>query len=160
MNNTGTLYAKFEFKTDAKPFDDSITKNYKNKVSAKIDGKPAGEDDHTQKITVEPGRKISKGGTWSNDNREISYKLDINPEAQDLAAGKSSYTLVDTLEYREDLLTNISYDLKQESVKLYDSNHQEIDKSEWSWTVKKVKDTTEMCIRDRYWIWRWLYMRK
>lgn len=142
LNNTGTLYAKFEFKTDAKPFDDSITKNYKNKVSAKIDGKPAGEDDHTQKITVEPGRKISKGGTWSNDNREVSYKLDINPEAQDLAAGKSSYTLVDTLEYREDLLTNISYDLKQESVKLYDSNHQEIDKSEWSWTVKKVKDTT------------------
>ncbi|HEM2724622.1 TPA: Cna B-type domain-containing protein [Streptococcus suis] len=102
----------------------------------------AGEDDHTQKVTVKPAQKISKGGSWSNDNREVNYKLDINPYAEDLAAGKASYTVTDTLEYQEDLLTNLSYDLKQESVKLYDSNNQELDKSLWSWTVEKTKDSS------------------
>lgn len=142
LNNTGTLYAKFSFKTDLAPLGSPITKTYTNKASATLDGSPAGEDDHTQKITVKPAQKISKGGSWSNDNREVNYKLDINPYAEDLAAGKASYTVTDTLEYREDLLTNLSYDLKQESVKLYDSNNQELDKSLWSWTVEKTKDSS------------------
>ena len=142
LNNTGTLYAGFFFETDLAPLDSPITKTYTNKASATLDGSPAGEDDHTQKITVKPAQKISKGGSWSNDNREVNYKLDINPYAEDLAAGKASYTVTDTLEYREDLLTNLSYDLKQESVKLYDSNNQELDKSLWSWTVEKMKDSS------------------
>lgn len=142
LNNTGTLYAGFFFETDLAPLDSPITKTYTNKASATLDGSPAGEDDHTQKITVKPAQKISKGGSWSNDNREVNYKLDINPYAEDLAAGKASYTVTDTLEYREDLLTNLSYDLKQESVKLYDSNNQELDKSLWSWTVEKTKDSS------------------
>lgn len=142
LNNTGTLYAGFFFETDLAPLDSPITKTYTNKASATLDGSPAGEDDHTQKITVKPAQKISKGGSWSNDNREVNYKLDINPYAEDLAAGKASYTVTDTLEYQEDLLTNLSYDLKQESVKLYDSNNQEVDKSQWSWTVEKTKDSS------------------
>lgn len=111
-------------------------------MSATINGTPAGEAEHTQKITVKPGQKISKSGEWKNNNREVNYKLDINPAAEDLAAGKDSYTVTDTLEYQEDLLTNLSYDLKQESVKLYDVNNQEIDRSQWSWTVEKVKDSS------------------
>ncbi|MGT2959856.1 Cna B-type domain-containing protein [Streptococcus caballi] len=142
LNNTGMLYAGFFFETDLAPLDSPITKTYTNKASATLDGSPAGEDDHTQKITVKPAQKISKGGSWSNDNREVNYKLDINPYAEDLAAGKASYTVTDTLEYQEDLLTNLSYDLKQESVKLYDSNNQEVDKSQWSWTVEKTKDSS------------------
>lgn len=142
LNNTGTLYAGFFFETDLAPLDSPITKTYTNNASATLDGSPAGEDDHTQKVTVKPAQKISKGGSWSNDNREVNYKLDINPYAEDLAAGKASYTVTDTLEYQEDLLTNLSYDLKQESVKLYDSNNQELDKSLWSWTVEKTKDSS------------------
>ncbi len=142
LNNTGTLYAGFFFKTDLSPLDSPITKTYTNKVSATINGTPAGEAEHTQKITVKPGQKISKSGEWKNNNREVNYKLDINPAAEDLAAGKDSYTVTDTLEYQEDLLTNLSYDLKQESVKLYDVNNQEIDRSQWSWTVEKVKDSS------------------
>lgn len=141
LNNTGTLYAGFLFKTDLSPLDSPITKAYTNKVSATINGTPAGEAEHTQKITVKPGKKISKSGEWKNNNREVNYKLDINPAAEDLAAGKDSYTVTDTLEYQEDPLTNLSYDLKQESVKLYDVNNQEIDKSQWSWTVEKVRDS-------------------
>ncbi|HFU3804614.1 TPA: Cna B-type domain-containing protein [Streptococcus suis] len=135
------LYVWFTFKSTDGALDENVTKSYTNKVSATLDGSPAGEDDHTQKITITPSQKVSKGGTWSNDNREVNYKLDINPYAEDLAAGKASYTVTDTLEYREDLLTNLSYDLKQESVKLYDSNNQELDKSLWSWTVEKTKDS-------------------
>lgn len=142
LNNTGMLYAGFFFETDLAPLDSPITKTYTNNASATLDGSPAGEDDHTQKVTVKPAQKISKGGSWSNDNREVNYKLDINPYAEDLAAGKASYTVTDTLEYQEDLLTNLSYDLKQESVTLYDSNNQEIDKSLWSWTVEKTKDSS------------------
>lgn len=142
LNNTGTLYAGFFFETDLAPLDSPITKTYTNNASATLDGSPAGEDDHTQKVTVKPAQKISKGGSWSNDNREVNYKLDINPYAEDLAAGKASYTVTDTLEYQEDLLTNMSYDLKQESVKLYDSNNQEIDRILWSWTVEKTKDSS------------------
>lgn len=136
------LYVWFTFKSTDGALDENVTKSYTNKASATLDGSPAGEDDHTQKITVKPAQKISKGGSWSNDNREVNYKLDINPYAEDLAAGKASYTVTDTLEYREDLLTNLSYDLKQESVTLYDSNNQEIDKSLWSWTVEKTKDSS------------------
>lgn len=142
LNNTGTLYAGFFFKTDLTPLDSPLTEIYKNKVSAEIDGLPVGEADQTQKITVKPGQKISKGGQWNNDNREVDYKLDINPYAEDLAAGKASYTVTDMLEYQENLLTNLSYDLKQESVKLYDTNNQEIDKSQWAWTVEKTKDSS------------------
>lgn len=136
------LYVWFTFKSTDGALDENVTKSYTNKVSATLDGSPAGEDDHTQKITITPSQKVSKGGSWSNDNREVNYKLDINPYAEDLAAGKASYTVTDTLEYREDLLTNLSYDLKQESVKLYDSNNQELDKSLWSWTVEKTKDSS------------------
>ncbi|MCI7678382.1 MAG: Cna B-type domain-containing protein [Streptococcus orisratti] len=136
------LYVWFTFKSTDGALDENVTKSYTNKVSATLDGSPAGEDDHTQKITITPSQKVSKGGSWSNDNREVNYKLDINPYDEDLAAGKASYTVTDTLEYREDLLTNLSYDLKQESVKLYDSNNQELDKSLWSWTVEKTKDSS------------------
>lgn len=136
------LYVWFTFKSTDGALDENVTKSYTNKVSATLDGSPAGEDDHTQKITITPSQKVSKGGSWSNDNREVNYKLDINPYAEDLAAGKASYTVTDTLEYREDLLTNLSYDLKQESVTLYDSNNQELDKSLWSWTVEKTKDSS------------------
>lgn len=143
LNNNSNLYARFTFQyVGEKSLDDNVVVKLTNRATATLNGQPVGEDDHTKTTTIQPAQKISKGGSWSNDNREVNYKLDINPYAEDLAAGKASYTVTDTLEYREDLLTNLSYDLKQESVTLYDSNNQEIDKSLWSWTVEKTKDSS------------------
>lgn len=141
LENTGNLYAMFFFQSNVDPLDDDIKKTYTNKASATIDGTPAGEAEHTQNITFKPGQKISKSGQWKNDNRQVDYNVTLNPDGKDLAAGQSTYTVTDILTYQEDLVTKLSYDLNQESVKLYDSSGtKEIDKNLWSWTVTKTKD--------------------
>lgn len=135
-----SLYIWYTFKSNEAELDEAVVKPYTNNVSATIDGKPAGEDDHTQTVTINPGQKVSKNGEWKNDNRQVDYSVTVNPKAQDLAAGGDSYVLTDTLTYQEDLATKLSYDLKQESVKLLDANNQEVSSSLWSWTVEKVRD--------------------
>lgn len=142
LKDTGTLYARFKFKSDADPLDENVKKTYTNKASASIDGKPSGEAEHTQNITVRPGQKLSKNGTWNNTARQLEYNVVLNPEGKDLAAGKDSYTLTDTLTYQEDIPTKLSYDLIQSSVSLVDENNHEVDKSQWSWTVEKTKDAS------------------
>lgn len=142
LKDTGALYARFKFKSDADPLDENVKKTYTNKASASIDGKPSGEAEHTQNITVRPGQKLSKNGTWNNTARQLEYNVVLNPEGKDLAAGKDSYTLTDTLTYQEDIPTKLSYDLIQSSVSLVDENNHEVDKSQWSWTVEKTKDAS------------------
>ena len=142
LKDTGALYARFKFKSDADPLDENVKKTYTNKASASIDGKPSGEAEHTQNITVRPGQKLSKSGKWNNTARQLEYSLVLNPEGKDLAAGKDHYTLTDTLTYQEDLPTKLSYDLVQSSVVLKDENGHEVDKSKWSWTVEKTKDSS------------------
>ena len=135
------LYARFKFKSDVLPLDDDILKEYTNKASASIDKVPAGEDDHTQKITHKPGKKITKSGTWNNDSRAVEYSVTINPDKQDLAATEDTVEVEDTLTYQENTATNINYDLSQDSVELLDETGKPIDKSLWSWRVDKTKDT-------------------
>lgn len=142
LKDTGALYARFKFKSDADPLDENVKKTYTNKASASIDGKPSGEAEHTQNITVRPGQKLSKNGTWNNTARQLEYNVVLNPEGKDLAAGKDSYTLTDTLTYQEDIPTKLTYDLIQSSVSLVDENNHEVDKSQWSWTVEKTKDAS------------------
>lgn len=135
-----SLYIWYTFKSNDAGLDETVVKAYTNNVSTTIDGRPAGKDDHTQTVTIKPGQKVSKNGEWNNDNRQVDYSVTVNPKAQDLAAGGDSYVLTDTLTYQEDLSTNLSYDLKRESVKLLDANNQEVSNSLWSWTVEKVRD--------------------
>lgn len=139
-----SLYVWFTFKTTDAQLDDSTTKTYKNKASATIDGVPAGEDDHTQTITIEPSKKISKSGEWhkndtTDDIRGVHYTLKLNPEAQDLNPDSDTYEVTDTLTYVTDVTTNISYDLIGSSVKLLDSSGNEVTDG-WSWTVEKVQE--------------------
>lgn len=142
LGNTGKLYANFTFKSNATPLDENLVKKYTNKASASLNGTPIGEDDHTQTITHQPGKKLEKDGVWKNNDRQLDYSVVVNPDAQDLAAGHDFYTLTDILSYQEDVATKLSYDLKQESVKLLDSNNQEINPNSWSWTVEKNRDAS------------------
>ncbi|MGT2757628.1 Cna B-type domain-containing protein [Streptococcus ovuberis] len=133
------FYVLLSFKTDVVPIDEDVIKTYKNTVSVSVNDQPAGEDDHTQKITIKPGVKLTKAGMWLNDNREVAYRLTLNPDALDLAVGKDSYVLTDILSYQEDEATKLSYDLKKDSVQLLDKTGQVVDPSLWSWTVEKVR---------------------
>ncbi|NQN51109.1 Cna B-type domain-containing protein [Streptococcus suis] len=140
LGNQDNIYLHLTFKSSDLSLDDPLVKTYSNRVTGSFDGVPIGESEHNQTITINSSRKISKYGHWENENREVHYSLDINPFSEDLAAGGSSYTLTDILEYQEDLTTKLSYDLKQESVVLYDENNQAIDRKNWSWTVEKVRN--------------------
>lgn len=145
LNNNDALYVVYEFKyTGDLPLDDDLVLSLTNEASATIDGVPAGEDDHTQTITITPSQKISKEAEWhkndtTDDIRGVHYKLTLNPEAQDLNPDSDTYTLTDTLTYTTDVLTNLSYDLIGSSVKLLDSSGNEVTDG-WSWTVEKVQD--------------------
>lgn len=142
FQGSNQLYARFKFKSDVLPLDDDILKEYTNKASASIDGVPAGEDDHTQKIAHKPGKKIQKSGTWNNDSRTVDYSVTINPDKQDLAVGQETIDITDTLTYQEDVTTHLSYDLQQDSVELLNEAGQPVDKSLWSWRVEKTKDAS------------------
>lgn len=144
-NNNDALYVVYEFKyTGDLPLDDDLVLSLTNEASATIDGVPAGEDDHTQTITIEPSKKISKSGEWhkndtTDDIRGVHYTLKLNPEAQDLNPDSDTYEVTDTLTYVTDVTTNISYDLIGSSVKLLDSSGNEVTDG-WSWTVEKVQE--------------------
>ena len=142
LNGSNTLYAKFIFKPTSIPLDQSLVTAYTNTASATFDGNSIGSDSQTQTITQKAGSKISKSGSWDNNNREINYQLSLNPDSQDLAAGQPSYILKDTLTYQEDISTNINYELQQDSVQLVDSTGKTVDKTLWSWKVEKTKDTS------------------
>lgn len=145
LNNNDALYVVYEFKyTGDLPLDDDLVLSLTNEASATIDGVPAGEDDHTQTITIEPSKKISKSGEWhkndtTDDIRGVHYTLKLNPEAQDLNPDSDTYEVTDTLTYVTDVTTNISYDLIGSSVKLLDSSGNEVTDG-WSWTVEKVQE--------------------
>lgn len=146
LNNNDALYIVYTFKYKGDlPLDDSLVLTLTNKASATIDGVPAGEDDHTQTITIEPSKKISKSGEWhkndtTDDMRGVRYTLKLNPEAQDLNPDSDTYEVTDTLTYVTDVTTNISYDLIGSSVKLLDSSGNEVTDG-WSWTVEKVQES-------------------
>ena len=121
------------------PLDDDIVKKFKNSIRASIDDQFIGSDDQTQTITYKPGQKVQKNGTWNNNSREVDYVIAINPEALDLHADSDTLVMTDTLTYAKNSSINLSYDLKQGSVKLYTMDDEEVTDG-WSWTVKKEDD--------------------
>ncbi|WP_158914604.1 Cna B-type domain-containing protein [Streptococcus ruminicola] len=148
LGDSKYLYAKFTFKyTGELPLDDSLTKKLTNKASASLNGDPVGSDEHTKTVTITPRQKLTKSGEWHegdpnnpDDIRGIHYKLDLNPDAQDLNADSDTYTVTDTLTYTSGgVEDNISYSLLDDTVKLIDSSGNEVQDG-WSWKVKEVKD--------------------
>ncbi|GAB6886484.1 hypothetical protein B279_02575 [Streptococcus equinus ATCC 33317] len=147
------LYLVYVFKyTGEMPLDNAITKKFTNKASATIDDIPSGSDEHTQTITITPRQKLTKSGEWHegdpnnpDDIRGIHYKLDLNPDAQDLNANSDTYTVTDTLSYPSGGLNNISYELLDDTVKLIDSSGNEV-KDGWSWKVKEVNEVKDSAL--------------
>lgn len=153
QNTPSALYLVYVFKyTGELPLDESLTKKLTNKASATIDDIPSGSDEHTQTITITPRQKLTKSGEWHegdpnnpDDIRGIHYKLDLNPDAQDLNANSDTYTVTDTLSYPSGGLNNISYELLDDTVKLIDSSGNEV-KDGWSWKVKEVNEVKDSAL--------------
>ena len=153
LGDSKYLYAKFTFKyTGELPLDDSLTKKLTNKASATLNGEPVGSDEHTKTVTITPRQKLTKSGEWHegdpnnpDDIRGIHYKLDLNPDAQDLNANSDTYTVTDTLSYPSGGLNNISYKLLDDTVKLIDSSGNEV-KDGWSWKVKEVNEVKDSAL--------------
>ncbi len=76
---------------------------FKNSVTVKADDIILGNPEQTQewnyKKPVSEEKIMTKTGNWDNDNRRLSYSIQINPEGKDLVEGADFLTLTDTLTY-------------------------------------------------------------
>lgn len=132
----------FRYKGEV-PVSQNATYPLTNNASVTINGEESGSDGHTQNITVEPSKKISKNGGWDSDKKTVDYSLAINPKAQDLVINSDSLTIIDVFKYTGDVNTGIAYQLLADSITLVDSNNQVVDKSQYSWTTYTIRTKSD-----------------
>ena len=128
---------------------------FRNNAEIKLDGDSIGSSSQTQEWTYEESvvgtKVVDKSGAWNNDNRIMNYTVILNPEGKDLLPNSDSLTLIDELNY-ENQVTLYSYGgqtysidatLMQSSVKLYKAEKNEDGEwvaseavNDWSWTYE------------------------
>lgn len=98
---TVTAHADGEKLADYAP---GKTYTFTNETFVTTDEGDYGSSTQTQEWTyykpVVEVKKLTKSGSWDNDNRRLDYSILINPEGKDLVAGTDSLTLIDDLKYQ------------------------------------------------------------
>ena len=134
------------------------TKTLTNTAKMELDGGEIGSSSQTQEWTYKKEevvtKVVDKSGGWDNANRIMNYTVILNPEGNNLVDGADTLTLVDTMNYTNQVWLSWPFDssiaysinaaLIQSSVQLYQAVWDEEQGkwvareavTDWSWTYE------------------------